>query len=193
MPKSREDNTFSFLLVLGPLEVPLSEIEDALFEAGCDDALLGIRNGAVYLDFDRSAPSLEDAVFSAIRQIESAPVGAKVRRVEPDDPVTAAEIARRVGKSREAVRLWIEGRRGKGNFPIPQTGLAGTTVLWSWVEVTRWLVETGAIQNPDAVSAAELVATLNRALEARDKPGLESQAARRRHRLPRLPTPSRRS
>ncbi len=43
---------------------------DALYEAGCDDALLGRTNGVFYAAFDRDAPTLADAVLSAIRDVE---------------------------------------------------------------------------------------------------------------------------
>ena len=55
---------------------------DALFEAGCDDALVGTNRDGDYLDFGRVAPTLEDAVASARAAIESVP-GLRVLRVEP--------------------------------------------------------------------------------------------------------------
>lgn len=54
---------------------------DALFEAGCDDALVGTNPDGDYLDFVRVAPTLEDAIASARAAIESVP-GLRVRRVE---------------------------------------------------------------------------------------------------------------
>ena len=38
---------------------------DALFEAGCDDATVGRVGATQYLDFDREAETLADAVFEA--------------------------------------------------------------------------------------------------------------------------------
>ena len=57
-------------------------IFDALFEAGCDDALVGTNPDGDYLDFVRTAPTLEDAIASARAAIESVP-GLRVLRVEP--------------------------------------------------------------------------------------------------------------
>ncbi|HEV7221742.1 MAG TPA: hypothetical protein VGN42_03520 [Pirellulales bacterium] len=48
------------------------ELENRLFEAGCDDALLAMKNGRVYLTFDREARSREDAIDSALRNIADA-------------------------------------------------------------------------------------------------------------------------
>src|SRR5262245_66171185 len=67
--------TWTFTLVLSGVRELTGEVEDALFEAGCDDALLGSRDAAVYLDFDRQAPSFRDAVLSAIAGVETAGLG----------------------------------------------------------------------------------------------------------------------
>ena len=55
---------------------------DALFEAGCDDALVGTDPHGDYLDFGRAAPTIEEATASARAAIESVP-GLRVLRVEP--------------------------------------------------------------------------------------------------------------
>lgn len=45
----------------------------ALFEAGCDDATVGEVDGVGYADFVREAPSFDEALRSAIEQVESVP------------------------------------------------------------------------------------------------------------------------
>lgn len=167
------DKTYTFSLMLHRLERDYAELEGAFFNAGCDDALVGMRSGVVYLDFDREAPDLQSALLSAIRDVESAGVGAKVAFVEPGDLVTAAEIARRVGKSRESVRLWIEGERGAGNFPLPRAGVSGKTLLWSWLDVAGWLLEHEKIDAQE-YQQAEIIYTLNKVLEEL-KPGRRLQ------------------
>ena len=72
--------SYNFILVLSGLSESNDSIEDALFEAGCDDALLIFRDNIPYLEFDRQATSLEKAISSAIFEVKS--VGAKVLRVE---------------------------------------------------------------------------------------------------------------
>lgn len=89
---------------------------DALFEVGCDDATVGDVDGVGYADFIREAESFDDAIRSAISQVESVP-GLTVTRVEPDDLVTLSEIAQRLGRSRESVRLLAAGERGLGGLP----------------------------------------------------------------------------
>ena len=54
---------------------------DALFEAGCDDALVGTDPEGDHLDFGRRAPTFDEAVASACADIESVP-GLRVLRVE---------------------------------------------------------------------------------------------------------------
>lgn len=160
-------NTYSFVAILRPIVLDPSQLEDSLFAAGCDDATIGIRNGVVYLDFDREAPCFEEAILSAIKDIERADIGARVAWVEPGDFVTAAEIARRVGKSRESVRLWIEGERGPGGFPSPCAGVSGGVILWSWAEVARWLSENNRLEDEQVLQEAEIIVDLNAALEQR--------------------------
>src|SRR5215208_2964711 len=110
--------TYQFTLVLKNVDENTPGLEDSLYEVNCDDALINFRNGAVYLDFDRAATSLEQAVISAIRDIESASIDAIVSHVAPEDLVTESEVAKRLEMKRQAVSLWIKGERRK-SFPKP--------------------------------------------------------------------------
>ena len=78
---------YHFVLVLSGLSEPNESIENALFEAGCDDALLIFRDNVPILEFDRQAINFEKAVFSAILDVESANLGLKVLRVESEHVV----------------------------------------------------------------------------------------------------------
>ena len=55
---------------------------DALFAAGCDDGTPACCNSLAWIHFDREAGSLEEAIRSAIAQVQSA--GFKVAKVELD-------------------------------------------------------------------------------------------------------------
>lgn len=70
--------TYQFTLVLKNIDETSSKIEDSLYEAGCDDALINFRNNTVYLEFDRESSSLEEAVISAIKDVKSASIKAEV-------------------------------------------------------------------------------------------------------------------
>jgi predicted DNA-binding transcriptional regulator AlpA len=157
-----------FTLVLtGDLED--DAILDALFEAGCDDATFGRIDGVGYADFIRQAPSFGDAVRSAIEAVESAP-GVRVLRVEPDDLVTMSEVAERLGRSRESVRLLVTGARGRGDFPPPVSHLKARTRLWRWSEIAAW---AGRHDQPVDPHVASAIAAINAALILRETvPGL---------------------
>lgn len=136
MNHKKQEYQFTFILDY-PGEIN-SELEDALYEAGCDDAILYQQNGILHLGFTRTADSLEDAVSSAMEAIASANVPVEMAGVEPGDIVTAAEISRRLGLSREYVRLLIKGERGPGKFPLPIARPTPKMHLWSWQEVAHF-------------------------------------------------------
>jgi hypothetical protein len=160
----------SFTLVLSGLRDVTDQVTDALFEAGCDDALVGSQHGNVFLDFDREASSFREAVLSAIAAVEGAGIGAQVVRVEPDELVTMAEIARRSRRSRESIRQLVAGLRGPGDFPPPVANLKQQSPIWRWTDVERWLRDRlGGEARPLATEAGAGVQTaaINAALEVR--------------------------
>ena len=57
------------------------DYEDVLHGAGCDDALIAVVDDVVYLDFAREAPSFDQAVESAKRDVARA--GGQVVRIMP--------------------------------------------------------------------------------------------------------------
>ena len=164
----KEVHTFTLLLV-NEHELT-TELEDALFEAGCDDGMLFSKNQVVYIEFDRDAASLEEAIVSAINDVESA--GFQVARVEPSDLVTSAEISRRANRSRQSVAQIIKGKRGKGGFPIPVAGVTSKTSVWSWAEVSNWLLKEEKIDDLFLIKKAEVIRDVNETLELRRHPYL---------------------
>ncbi len=126
------------LIVDGP-DVQQPALVDALFEAGCDDGLVGRSEGIQYIEFDREAPGLDDAVLSAVADVEKVP-GVTVARIADAGLVSMAGIAARTGRSREGVRLLVAGARGPGGFPAPVTDPRSRYRLWRWSEVERWVV-----------------------------------------------------
>jgi hypothetical protein len=71
---------YSFKFQVAGINRSAKTYEDALYEAGCDDALVIVLDGQVFLDFDREAPSYEAAVRSAKSDVEK--VGGHVIEVE---------------------------------------------------------------------------------------------------------------
>lgn len=159
--------TYNFTLVLEGADVLADENIDALYEAGCGDAGFG-RNGRVQTgEFDREAASFEEAVMSAIHDVERAVPGLTVTRVEPDDLITATVIAQRTGRTRQSIGQLISGKRGPGGFPAPVASVDAKTRLWRWSEVIRWFAEMNDQASESDFAIAEFIAALNGALEAR--------------------------
>jgi hypothetical protein len=85
-------NTYQFTLVLSGVAEITPEFANAIYAATGGDIELNMRNDVAYLEFDRSADTLQAAVNSAIAQIEGAGVGARVVRVESDVANVIAKI-----------------------------------------------------------------------------------------------------
>ncbi|MCC5926326.1 MAG: hypothetical protein JJU41_07160 [Bacteroidetes bacterium] len=158
---------YNFTLVLDSGIEINDATENMLFEAGCDDALLLRRNGIIYLDFDREGATLSEAVRSAIKQVECDSTTVQVKRVEPSDLVTSAEIARRLNRSRQSVQQLISGSRGNGTFPVPLAGVTTKTMIWSWVHVCKWLLDNSKITDASVYDDAVAMKQINDILEAR--------------------------
>jgi hypothetical protein len=158
--------TYTFTLLLHGADPLTEENMQALDKAGCTDALFGRRGTVAYADFDREAASFGEAVLSAVRDVEGAIPGLKVTRVEPEDLVSASQIAVRTKRTRESVRLLVEGRRGPGNFPAPAVWVSSTRKLWRWTDVADWF--STSLQNPVSdVEMAAFVASVNAVLTVR--------------------------
>ncbi|HET6883923.1 MAG TPA: hypothetical protein VFI31_27460 [Pirellulales bacterium] len=75
MPVANNDSavaTFAFTIILDGLDDINEDLANRLFEAGCDDAMLGCCDGVVSLEFDRDSDSLGEAVKTALRDIQAA-------------------------------------------------------------------------------------------------------------------------
>jgi hypothetical protein len=79
---------YEFTVLLTGSPELTEELADQLFAAGCDDGTPGMCCGITTIDFHREAPTLEDAIRSAISNVASA--GCVVERVEIDAQTLAA-------------------------------------------------------------------------------------------------------
>lgn len=158
-----------FVLVLSGVTDETPKLEDALFESGCSDALIHYRNGTTYLEFDRTADNLEEAIISAIQNVESANIGAKVSSVGPDHFVNMSDIAKRSHLTRQSIFLIIKGERSDGTFPQPVLKPDNKSVLWRWSTVIEWLYNHGKVKDENLIADAKIIENINSALELRDK------------------------
>jgi hypothetical protein len=76
---------YSFTLEVAGISTEDDRYEDVLFEAGCDDALISVVDGKLWVDFDREAASYDEAVRSGAADIERA--GGKVVKALPLPPL----------------------------------------------------------------------------------------------------------
>jgi len=88
----KEMNIYQFKLILAGIAEVTPELADSLFAATGGDIEFNMRDDVAYLEFDREASTLLDAVSSAISQVEGAGVGVRVVRVESDAANTIAKI-----------------------------------------------------------------------------------------------------
>lgn len=88
-------NTYHFTVVLAGLSEISDELADTLFEAGCDDGSPWSSEGVAAVGFDREAKSFEDAVRSAIADVQKAGCHVAWVKIEPQDLVEAAPAPER--------------------------------------------------------------------------------------------------
>lgn len=81
-----------FTLILSGIAEITPELADALYAATGGDIEFSMRDNVSYLEFDRQAASLREAVDSAIAQVEGTGFGVRVVRVESESANTIAKI-----------------------------------------------------------------------------------------------------
>lgn len=83
--------TYEFDVFLKDLLEVTDDQADALFAAGCDDGTPASCKGAAWIHFDRQAPSLEEAIRTAVAQVQAA--GFTASKIELDAASTAFQGA----------------------------------------------------------------------------------------------------
>ena len=157
-------STYDFTLIVEGPDLQDGDRIDALYELGCDDALAGSSHGVQHLDFSREAASMEDAVLSAVVAVERIE-GVRVVHIADAGLLSMADIAARTGRTRESVRLLIEGKRGPGGFPPPATDPRSRYRLWRSAEVARWF--SAHFGDAQGIDDDRALAALNASLELR--------------------------
>ena len=114
------------------------DVLERLFSA-LGDVVPVERDGAVIItaEVEDSPDDLSAAIF-LVEAIMDAVPEAFVLRLD-HDLVSVSDIAARTGRSRESVRLLVDGKRGPGGFP-PPVGTVGNGIrIWPWASVLIWL------------------------------------------------------
>lgn len=109
-------------------------LEAGLFEAGCDDGLLGSgQPGRMAVQFTRAAASAREAVESALRDVRAAVPQARLVEAEPD-LVGVSDIAELFAFSRQNMRKLVQTH--PESFPLPLH--EGRSALWHLADVLDW-------------------------------------------------------
>ena len=130
--------SFDFTLTFAvPLTLEVEKIEERLFEAGCDDAIIGFgQKGRIALNFTREAESAEVAILSALRNVKAALPHANLVEAAPD-LVGVSDMAGVLGFSRQNMRKLIQTH--SASFPLPLH--EGASSIWHLADVLAWFSE----------------------------------------------------
>ena len=144
MAMAEYDFTLKFMLDQ-PHADPESFV-DRLFEAGCEDAIVGIGEpGRIALNFVREADSASEAVVTAIQDVKQAIPEVRFTEASPDF-VGLSDLAELLGVSRQYVRKIVEAN--VYSFPAPVHD--GKRPIWHLEPVLVWL-DTNRVRPIDEV------------------------------------------
>ncbi|MFG0682003.1 helix-turn-helix transcriptional regulator [Pseudomonas sp. xss_4] len=112
---------------------------ERLVSHGCDDALVGIgQPGRLALSFVREASSADDAIRSALFDVQRAVPTANLIEATPD-LVGLTDVAELIGVSRQNMRKLMLVH--SIDFPPPVHH--GRTCLWHLADILAWLQKRG--------------------------------------------------
>ncbi len=152
---------FNISMVLGGVSLT-DDVAERTF-AVLPDALLSEVSDAVTVTAPVAGPDARRAAFVLIDALERALPEARCIRLD-QDLVAIPDIADRSGRSRESVRLLVEGKRGPGRFPVPVGTVGDGIRVWPWAMVLDWFAgELGEDLGEHGISpedAAAIDATL---------------------------------
>jgi hypothetical protein len=141
---------FEFSIIASGLDPHADGFDDRFYNSGCDDALVSFQKGHIIVDFAREAPSIAEAVASAVENVCA--TGARIDRIEPDPLVNLNDIAARTNLTRAAISNYAKGARGK-DFPAPIVRVTSDAPLYDWAEVANWMAVNKKIPAETAIAA----------------------------------------
>jgi hypothetical protein len=132
---------FTLVLVLPDTTANPANYLDALFEAGCDDATIGVgRPGMIALEFSRDAVSARQAVRSALQDVQRGIPGAELVEVAPD-LVNLTDIAGYLGVTKQKLQKYASGEARRAKAPFPPPVFSGFPKLWHLCDVLAWVAK----------------------------------------------------
>ena len=135
---------------------------ERLYEAGCDDALVGLGvPGQLGLEFIREASSAEEAILSALADVKRAIPDAQLIEVGPD-LVGLTEVADLLEMSRQNMRKVM--LKNPAEFPVPVH--SGSSSIWHLALVLQFLQEREYLVSQPMVDVSRAAMRLNIEKEA---------------------------
>lgn len=110
------------------------EEADRLYEAFNEEIAVEEGPKGHVVGFEREAESFLGAVLDSLAEVMR--LGFEPLAVQ-DELVAMADIAERMGRSRQSVSMLVSGQRGPGGFPRPVAGNVRSP-LWHWADVAAW-------------------------------------------------------
>lgn len=158
------DYEFTLKFRLPDADADPEQFVEALADAGCDDATIGIgQRGRIALDFVREADTALEAIASAIHAVRQAIPGAELVEASPD-LVGLTDVADLVGCTRQNIRKLMLGN--VATFPVAMH--EGSQSLWHLSPVLAWFSETQKRPiDRSLVEVSEVTMKVNFAREAR--------------------------
>lgn len=163
---SEYEFTLKFILPADAAD-PEAHLE-ALGEAGCDDALVGVgQRGRIALDFTREARNAFAAVTSALRDVRRAIPEAVLAEATPDF-VGLTDVADIAGFTRQNMRKLMLANVAT----FPPAVHDGSPALWHLANVLEWLKTQRRPVDAGLLELARATMKLNIAREARQLRGV---------------------
>ena len=116
-------STHQFTLIVDGADLQDESVVNSLFESGCDDALVGSTDGIQFIDFDREATSWDEAVRSAVADVERVD-GVQVIRVNEGRSAPA--------KLKSKAREEREREERKQSLMVELTSETSRTIAIDW-------------------------------------------------------------
>ncbi|KAF1695651.1 helix-turn-helix transcriptional regulator [Pseudoxanthomonas koreensis] len=160
---------FTLKFRLPDVDADPEQFIDALAEAGCDDATVGIgQQGRIALDFTREAADALEAIVSAVQAVKGAIPGAELIEASPDF-VGLTDVADLVGCSRQNIRkLMISNPE-----TFPAAVHEGSQAFWHLRPVLVWFSETQKRPiDRSLIEVSEVTMKVNIAKETRRMSGV---------------------
>ncbi len=143
---------------------------DALAEAGCDDATVGIgQRGRIALDFTREAPNALEAIVSAVEAVKVAIPYAELVEAAPDF-VGLTDVAELIGCTRQNIRKLRLGNAAT----FPDALHDGSQAFWHLRPLLVWFSEIQKRTiDRSLIEVSEVTMNVNIARQTRRLPGAE--------------------